>query len=455
MGKKRNIGDKDNSNSKGTQKEEYYISAGIKLYKENKENKKSPTYFKNEEALRKLEEPTSRKDYTETDFKREIKEEVTKFINKKFDNIVFLAGAGTSVVTTKSGEIVSKYGKTMKGIAEIVYDVLDNDKECFNLIELAEKVRYKNEQVKDNNEQVKDNNEQVKDNNEQVKDDKKLLLNKFNLEDFLSSVIHYESYVDDIDKEKYTKTKHKILQTIKSNTIYKYDKKIHKHGALLNILTKKVEAPSKLSIVTTNYDTLFEEAAAEGNYTIFDGFKFLPEPQFDSDIFDWNLVKEVSDIKTRELEYNPKVFNLIKIHGSRTWKRVSESKIIRMTNGEKIPAEKTVMIFPSSEKYAQSYQEPYFDLFTKFQELLKRKNTLLVTAGFSFSDNHIFRMITQAVKNNKEFALLVTDIDIEQPENKNWQYLLDLVDDYHQVAFLKATMNQDLVGYLWGNEQYD
>ena len=30
------------------------------------------------------------------------------------------------------------------------------------------------------------------------------------------------------------------------------------------------------------------------------------------------------------------------------------------------------MIFPSSNKYMQSYQEPYFELFIKFQELLKR-----------------------------------------------------------------------------------
>ena len=131
-----------------------------------------------------------------------------------------------------------------------------------------------------------------------------------------------------------------------------------------------------------------------------------------------------------------------------TWKRSEEGEIIRVLNNEDVKAEDTVMIFPSSDKYALSYQEPYFDLFSKFQELLKRKNTLLITTGFSFSDNHIFRMISQAVKNNKELALLVTDFNIDQEDNKNWQELLSLVENYHQVVFLKATLNDDLVTYL-------
>ena len=283
-----------------------------------------------------------------------------------------------------------------------------------------------------------------------IDENKNIALSKdFDLEDFLSGVIRFEPYIDDKkEKEKYIATKNRILELIKENTNYSYNGKKFKHETILNFLTNRVESPSKLTVVTTNYDTLFEDAAAQDNYTVFDGFKFLAKPQFDSDMFNWNLVKEVSDIKTRELEYNKRVFNLIKLHGSLTWKRSEEGEIIRVLNNEDVKAEDTVMIFPSSDKYALSYQEPYFDLFSKFQELLKRKNTLLITTGFSFSDNHIFRMISQAVKNNKELALLVTDFNIDQEDNKNWQELLSLVENYHQVVFLKATLNDDLVTYL-------
>lgn len=110
------------------------------------------------------------------------------------------------------------------------------------------------------------------------------------------------------------------------------------------------------------------------------------------------------------------------------------------------------MIFPSSNKYMQSYQEPYFELFIKFQELLKRPNTLLITTGFSFADNHISQMIIQAILHNKSLALLISDYNINQ-ENENWIRLQDLMQHNYQIAFLKATMNSDLVDYL--GEYYD
>ena len=401
----------------------YLSSKGINLDNDTKEDK--------EKELAQLE----------IEFESEIKKAVYRFINKNFDNIVFFAGAGASVVLEKSDNteknkdaksgIDSNYGKTVAMLAENINTKLNEEsdsKDIYSLEELAEKAHYKNKVV--------DKNEPD-------------LSKDFDLEDFLSGVIHFEPYIDDKEeKEKYIATKNRILELIKENTSYSYDKAKFKHETILNILTEKIESPSKLSVITTNYDTVFEDAAANQNYTVFDGFKFLANPKFDSDMFNWNLVKEVSDIKTRELEYNKRVFNLIKLHGSLTWKRNQKGEITRVLNGDQVEAKDTVMIFPSSDKYAQSYQDPYFDLFTKFQELLKRKNTLLITAGFSFSDNHIFRMISQAVKNNKELALLVTDYDIDQQDNKNWQELLELGKSYHQIAFLKATLNDNLSTYL-------
>lgn len=110
------------------------------------------------------------------------------------------------------------------------------------------------------------------------------------------------------------------------------------------------------------------------------------------------------------------------------------------------------MIFPSSEKYMQSYQDPYFELFAKFQELLKRPNTLLITSGFSFADNHISQMIIQAILHNKSLALLISDYNINQ-SNPNWDKLTDLMKHNYQIAFLQATMNSDLTDYL--GEYYD
>lgn len=243
-------------------------------------------------------------------------------------------------------------------------------------------------------------------------------------------------------------TKEKIFSVIISNTSYEYDNSCLKHSAFINTVSHLVKTPSKLNIVTTNYDTLIEDAAESIKYTVIDGFSFSHRPYFDSDMFEWNMIKDVDNVKTNELEYKKNIINLLKLHGSLTWER-DKFGIMRK---EKAEVNNPIMVFPSSNKYMQSYQDPYFELFTKFQELLKRPNTLLITSGFSFADNHISQMIIKAVQHNKGLSMLVTDYNITQG-NTNWNNLIDLMKHNYQISFLKATMNDDLVDYL--GEYYD
>ena len=203
--------------------EKYYISSETTLAKEITE--KEILYYKNEDKLEK--DTSSQEDFSETDFKNEIKSNVSNFINKKFDNIVFLAGAGASVVTDDKGGIDSNFGKTVKMIADDVFVKLNEEQNLFSLQESAN-LTYFNR----------------KENLVQIKDGKEVLIDNFNLEDFLSNLLHFEPYVID-EKDKYIATKNKILTLIKSNTDYSYQSSILKHGAILKILTKRIEAPNK------------------------------------------------------------------------------------------------------------------------------------------------------------------------------------------------------------------
>ena len=109
------------------------------------------------------------------------------------------------------------------------------------------------------------------------------------------------------------------------------------------------------------------------------------------------------------------------------------------------------MIFPSSNKYMQTYTEPYFELFTKFQELLHKKNTLLITTGFSFADTHISKMILQAIKTEPSLSVLFCDYKINldsAKDNENIQALKTLMNKSYNIAFLKATIDTDLTEYL-------
>lgn len=395
---------------------EYFKSVNNKYTYDNDK------YLKNETPL--MDEDGN--SINDASFKLLIKKEMSHFIHKNYDNIIVLAGAGASVVLNDNN-ICEKFGKTVSMLAELINKELKMDSNCFTLQELADFCKY---------------NVPV----EEVEESK--INPKFNLEDFLSDLLSFEKYVAEGDYPKYEVSKNKIFDLIISNTSYDYDESYLKHSAFINTVSHLVKTPSKLSIVTTNYDTLIEDAADSIGFTVIDGFTFAHRPQFDSDMFEWNLVKDIENIKTRELEYKKNIINLLKLHGSLTWER-SDKHIFRK---EKNNVKKPIMIFPSSNKYMQSYQEPYFELFIKFQELLKRPNTLLITTGFSFADNHISQMIIQAILHNKSLALLISDYNINQ-ENENWIRLQELMQHNYQIAFLKATMNSDLVDYL--GEHYD
>lgn len=396
-----------------------YISANSKYEFENNTFYKSGAILSKEDGSP-MDEPT---------FKSLIKRETSSFIHKTFSNIIVLVGAGASVLCT-SGKIDKRFGKTVFMLADLINNTLKQDSNLFTLQELAQLCKY---------------NVPV----ELVEQGGASKLNpSFNLEDFLSDLLSFEKYVSDAEASKYDQSKSKIFELIVENTSYEYDNNCLKHSTFINTVSHLVRTPSKLTIVTTNYDTLIEDAADSIEYTVMDGFSFSHRPYFNSDMFEWNLVKDIENIKTRELEYKKNIINLLKLHGSLTWER--DTKGIRRK--EKADVANPIMIFPSSNKYMQSYQEPYFELFTKFQELLKRSNTLLITTGFSFADNHISQMIIQAILHNKSLAVLISDYNITQ-NNPNWLKLIDLMKHNYQIAFLKATMNSDLSDYL--GEYYD
>lgn len=430
----------------------HYLSNTISYGIEKNEDGNSFFYDSNG----KLEHPDSQEEqqkvFTKIDFQRMISEKIHKIVyGEKYSNIVFLVGAGASVTQ----DLNPNFGKTVKMIADDVFLKLDKSDELYTLKELASQCRYKDGNILDK---------------ESEETETYKLADNFNLEDFLSTLFHYRPYVPDTDKDKFNNSIKKILQLIKENTNYSYDSKELKHGTLLNFLSSlSGKEGNKFSVITTNYDVLIEEAAAVNNFVIFDGFNFTPIPKFDSSMFEWNLVKEVQNINTREVEYKDKTFNLLKIHGSLTWEKQDDGTILRKDKDSITDTDKMVMVFPSSDKYAQSYQEPYFELFTKFQDLIKRPNTLLISSGFSFADVHISKMITQALKNNTSLKLLITDFNIDPNReyskdegkfklindtdskyNQNWAELIGLMDEGYPITFLKATMNSDLVDFLRG-----
>lgn len=416
----------------GEEKTEELLKESFWLSNENKYNGINDIFYKNGEKITKKELKDSvyqENDISRVEFKEIIKGEVSSFIEQSFDNIVILLGAGASVVNNEfkkddnginiSGVTVAKIACEVKNRLETKnYHFVNPDKQAkvYTLEEITQKVKY-----------------------EYGIEDK-----KFNLEDVISLIISYEEL---FGEPKFSDTKNAIFDVIKKATSYDYNDDLFKHLRLLKSLSSLVKEEHKLNIITTNYDTLIEDAATRIDYTVIDGFSFSQKPKFNSNMFDWNVIKDVPNIKTKQNIYMKNVVNLLKIHGSLTWEKSQSGKSI--VRKDKRNVENPIMVFPSSNKYAQSYEEPYFDLFAKFQELLKQPNTLFITTGFSFSDNHISKMIISAIKGNEGLATLITDYDIDS-KNENWQELVSMMDNLFRIAFLKSSLNSDLTDYLGG-----
>ena len=88
-------------------------------------------------------------------------------------------------------------------------------------------------------------------------------------------------------------------------------------------------------------------------------------------------------------------FNLIKIHGSISWVRKNEQ--VWEQDYESISDDDTVMIYPTPLKDRTTLMTPYSDLFRAMENRLVQKNGVLIVMGYSFGDDHINRIILNAL----------------------------------------------------------
>ena len=155
-----------------------------------------------------------------------------------------------------------------------------------------------------------------------------------------------------------------------------------------------------VNLFTTNYDLCHERALESSRYAYTDGFTNGIKSTFSMTEFH----RRPADLENRfkdHLELVNPFFRLVKLHGSINWKSDSEnSQIIRTQIVDDTDDEadlQDVLISPTSSKYALTQNEPYSDLFREFVNTLAVPNTVLFTAGFSFGDDHIAKLILDAL----------------------------------------------------------
>ncbi len=224
------------------------------------------------------------------------------------------------------------------------------------------------------------------------------------------------------------------------------------HAKFINKLTNRNLKLPRVKFFTTNYDTLIEQAAQNCGITLIDGFSFTMPRTFSGRNFDYDIVyREKSRIKNEE-SFVPKVLHLYKMHGSLDWERNGDKITISNSNkGQKI------IIYPASNKYESSYEQPYFEMMSRFQNYLRQENTLLIIIGFSLYDKHISNVILEAVNQNPNFTLLIFNY-YEDKESKEPAIPID--DKYLKQFINKENVYiinekfSDLANYFPSNQVY-
>lgn len=167
----------------------------------------------------------------------------------------------------------------------------------------------------------------------------------------------------------------------------------------------RIGVRDRLNIFTTNYDRLIEAGAEIAGLHLLDRFLGNLMPIFRSSRLDLDIHYNPPGIRG-EPRYLEGVARYTKLHGSVDW--VQTNRDIRriglpfgatdITPFLQVPilsgaTANELMIYPNAAKDRETAGYPYVELFRDFASAICRPNSVLVTYGYSFGDEHINRVI--------------------------------------------------------------
>lgn len=239
----------------------------------------------------------------------------------------------------------------------------------------------------------------------------------------------------DVDAKVILKNYHDFLKSINSILLRRKS----------TILSKEV------NIFTTNFDIFLEKALEDVSVEYNDGFNGRFLPQFSLTNFKKSRFKK--SLHYDNISEIP-VFNLLKLHGSLSWKLVEmsgnneivfssdlsnikdiEGKIPNATHliniqddstievltasatGKTIDAsvqtfmdayEKLPIVNPNKDKFRHTLlNQTYYEMLRIYSNELEKENTVLFVMGFSFADEHIREITLRAANSNPTMMIYI------------------------------------------------
>lgn len=216
--------------------------------------------------------------------------------------------------------------------------------------------------------------------------------------------------------------------------------KLNTHESFLRKMGKRPINKSRLKLFSTNYDLCFEKSASNINFNIIDGFSFSLPPKFDNSYFDYDIVRR--DLERDTQDFIPNVIHLYKMHGSIIWEEENEN-IIKDEHPEH-----PLIIYPMSNKFELSFNQPFLEMMSRFQNLIRRPNTTLITIGYGYNDDHISKPIMTAIKSNISIKYIHVSKDIESVNNNYLSKITNLIKEGDSRLMLIESVFDEFVEFI-------
>jgi hypothetical protein len=181
----------------------------------------------------------------------------------------------------------------------------------------------------------------------------------------------------------------------------------------------RVPSRERLHVFTTNYERLIEYGCDLVGLRIIDRFVGQLHPIFRASRLDVDVHYNPPGIRG-EPRYLEGVLKFTKLHGSVDWQFkdgiLNRASIAFGSNTDhpEVPKKpfQTVMIYPNPAKDLETSEYPYAELFRDFSASLCRPNSVLVTYGYGFGDDHINRVIKDMLTIPSTHLVIISYSDV-------------------------------------------
>lgn len=162
-------------------------------------------------------------------------------------------------------------------------------------------------------------------------------------------------------------------------------------------LSQRSRSLPRPTVATTNYDLFNEISMDRIGIPYINGFLGSVEKRFNPASFRYTIAQRLDLTSQRWTSLDNLVY-FLKLHGSLNWHAVDdglfpveERSIGNSDDGD------AMLIYPTPAKQNASFAAPYSDIFREFQSKVVQEQSVLVTIGYGFGDEHVNNIIYRAL----------------------------------------------------------